>query len=60
MRSLEVSIPGGAHRAAYFVMVDERACLVFMIAAHDGFYDVASRRDEALAKAGSLKQIGQS
>ena len=55
VRSLEFSLPGGAHRAAYFVVVDERTCLVFMVGAHEGFYDVAARRYEALVKSGELQ-----
>ena len=54
-RSLEFSLPGGAHRAAYFVVVDERTCLGFMIGAHEGFYEVAARRYEALVKSGELR-----
>lgn len=57
VRSLEFSLPGGAHRAAYFVVVDERTCVVFAIGAHEGFYEVAARRYEALVSAGSLKPL---
>jgi hypothetical protein len=42
VRSLEFSLPGGAYRAAYIVLEAERACLVFMVAAHEGFYDEAA------------------
>ena len=55
VRSLEFSLPGGAHRAAYFVVVDERTCLVFMVGAHEGFYAAAARRYEALVKSGALE-----
>jgi len=57
VRSLEFSLPGGAHRAAYFVMVDEHTCLVFMVGAHEGFYEAATRRYEALVKAGVLQPL---
>lgn len=44
MWSLEFSLPGGAYRAAYMVVSDERVCVVFLIGPHEGFYQRATRR----------------
>jgi hypothetical protein len=54
VRSLEFSLPGGEHRAAYYVLIDDRVCLVFAIGPHENFYRLAERRYEALVKAGTL------
>ena len=51
-RSLEFSLPGGAHRAAYVVLSMDRVCVVFLVGSHEGFYKEAERRYEALRKAG--------
>jgi hypothetical protein len=47
-RSLEFSLPDGAHRAAYIVIEADAVCLVFMVAAHEGFYERAARRYASL------------
>ncbi len=52
VRSLEFSLPGGAHRAVYTVNDDERVCLVFLIGSHEGIYKLAERRFEALKRGG--------
>lgn len=54
VRSLEFSLPGGAHRAAYYVLVDDRVCLVFAVGPHENFYKLAQRRYQALIKAGRV------
>lgn len=51
-RSLEFSLPGGAYRAAYVVLEEERTCLVFLVGPHEGFYRKAERRMEALRRLG--------
>ena len=48
VRSLEFSLKGVAYRAAYMVQEDEKACLVFMVGPHEGFYQKAARRAKAL------------
>ena len=50
VRSLEFSLPGGAYRAAYVVLEQERTCLVFLVGPHEGFYHKAERRAEALRR----------
>jgi len=45
---LEFSLKGVAYRAAYIVQEDEKACLVFMVGSHEGFYQKAARRAKAL------------
>jgi mRNA-degrading endonuclease RelE of RelBE toxin-antitoxin system len=52
VRSLEFSLPGGEHRAAYVVHGEDRVCLVFQIGPHEGFYERAERRYAALKKQG--------
>ncbi len=54
VRALEFGLPGGEHRAAYFVLVGDRVCLVFAIGPHENFYRLAERRYEALRKSGEL------
>jgi len=54
VRALEFSLPGGANRAAYCVMVDDHACVVFAIGPHENYYKMAERRYEALLKSGEL------
>ena len=53
-RSLEFSLPGGAHRAVYVVDDERRACVVFLIGAHEGIYKLAERRFDALKRQGEL------
>jgi mRNA interferase RelE/StbE len=55
-RSLEFSLPGGAYRAAYYVITEDERCLVFMVGPHERFYEVAERRAAALLKLGLVKR----
>jgi len=48
VRSLQFSLSGGAYRAAYVVLAEERVCLVFQVGLHEGFYEKAERRYQAL------------
>jgi mRNA-degrading endonuclease RelE of RelBE toxin-antitoxin system len=48
VRSLEVSLPGGAYRAAYAVLPEQRVCLVLIIGPHEGFYQRAVRRVQSI------------
>ena len=48
VRSLEFSLKGVAYRAAYIVREDEKTCLVFIVAPHEGFYQKAARRAKTL------------
>ena len=49
VRSLHFSLKGsGAYRAAYLVLEDEGAVLVFMVASRENFYAEAARRHHAL------------
>jgi mRNA-degrading endonuclease RelE of RelBE toxin-antitoxin system len=52
--SLAFSMPGGAYRAAYVVLEEERTCLVFLVGPHENFYKKAARRYKALQKQGML------
>jgi mRNA-degrading endonuclease RelE of RelBE toxin-antitoxin system len=54
-RSLEFSLPGGAYRAAYIVLVEERVCLVFQVGPHEGFDEKAERRYQALKSQGQVE-----
>lgn len=47
-------MPGGAYRAAYIILEEQRICLVFAVGAHEGFYKRAKRRFEALQRLGEL------
>jgi mRNA-degrading endonuclease RelE of RelBE toxin-antitoxin system len=48
-RSLHFTLPGsGQHRAAYFVITDERTVLVFAIGSRENFYREAERRIRSL------------
>jgi hypothetical protein len=50
-RALEFSLPGsGEYRAAYVILKEERACLVYLIGSHEGFYERAERRAAAVRK----------
>lgn len=55
-RSFEFSLPGGAYRAAYVVLEEagEPICLVFLVGPHEGFYQKAERRPEALRRLGVI------
>ena len=55
-RSLEFSLPGGAYRAAYYVITEDEVCLVFAVGSHERFYEKAERRAEALARLGLIKR----
>jgi mRNA-degrading endonuclease RelE of RelBE toxin-antitoxin system len=55
VRSLEFSLPGGAHRAAYVVLNEERVCLVFQVGPHEGFYEKAERRYQSLKRHGQVE-----
>jgi len=57
VRSLEFSLPGGAHRAVYVVLEDQRVCLVFLVGAHEGIYEKAERRVEGLRRQGTLRTL---
>ena len=50
VRSLEFSLPDGAHRAGYYVMVDDQVCLVFAIGPRENFYKEAQRRYDAIRR----------
>ncbi len=51
VRSLEFNLRGGgAYRAAYIAVPDERVCVVFIVGSHENFYAKAERRYEALTK----------
>lgn len=51
VRSLEFSLVDGAHRAVYIVLEADQVCLVFLVGPHEGFYNRAKRKYEALQKA---------
>ncbi len=55
-RSFEFSLPGGAYRAAYVVLEETEGpvCLVFLVGSHEGFYEKAERRMEALRRLGVI------
>jgi mRNA-degrading endonuclease RelE of RelBE toxin-antitoxin system len=54
-RSLEFSLRGGgAYRAVYLVLDQERTCLVFLIGPHENVYDRAERRVAALKRSGRV------
>lgn len=48
VRSLEFSMPGGAYRAAYVILLEARTCVVFLVGPHEDFYKRAERRYAAL------------
>ena len=54
VRSLEFSLPGGAHRAVYVVLEEQHVCLVFLVGPHEGIYEKAERRVEGLRRQGTL------
>ena len=50
-RSLEFSLKGGgAYRAVYTILDDQRLCIIFVVGAHENIYRLAERRHEALLK----------
>ncbi len=51
-RALEFSLPGGAYRAVYVILEETQVCLVFLIGPHEGIYQRAERRYEALRRRG--------
>ena len=54
-RALEFSLRGGgAYRAAYVVLNDERVCLVFLVGPHENIYARAERRLAALRRSGEI------
>jgi hypothetical protein len=55
-RSLEFALPGGAYRAAYYVITEDERCLVFMVGPHERFCEEAERRAAALIKLGLVKK----
>ena|SRR5450759_1307414 len=55
VRALSFFLPGrGEYRALYVTIHDTRTCSVFMVAAHEGIYNKAKRRYEALKKLGRV------
>jgi hypothetical protein len=59
VRSLVFSPPGGAHRAAYLVPAEGRACLAFAIGAHETFHPETERRCRASQGAGEVSSLAQ-
>ena len=53
-RSLEFSLPGGAYRAVYIVLDEERICIIFIIGSHENVYKRAERRYQALKRTGQV------
>ncbi len=50
-RALEFNLRGGgAYRAVYTIIDDERLCIVFVVGSHEKIYKVAERRYAALLK----------
>lgn len=57
VRSLEFSLKGGgAYRATYIVLEQERVCLVFLVGPHENVYQRAERRFATLRRSGSAKR----
>lgn len=55
VRALEFYLPGrGAYRALYTMHPSERTCIVFMVGAHEGLYERATRRFASLQRSGDL------
>lgn len=51
VRALEFSLPSrGSYRALYFVIEEERTCVVFLVGPHEGIYEKAERRYRALKR----------
>ncbi|MBA2467926.1 MAG: type II toxin-antitoxin system RelE/ParE family toxin [Chloroflexia bacterium] len=50
-RALEFNLKGGgAYRAVYTIVDNERVCIVFVVGSHENIYKVAERRYAALLK----------
>jgi len=50
-RSLEFNLKGGgAYRAVYTVLDDDRVCIVFLVKSYENVYKEAERRWEAVKK----------
>jgi mRNA-degrading endonuclease RelE of RelBE toxin-antitoxin system len=50
-RSLEFNLKGGgAYRAVYTVLDDDRVCIVFLVKSHENVYEEGERRWEAVKK----------
>jgi len=50
-RALEFNLKGGgAYRAVYSILADDRICLIFLVGPHEGIYKKAERRFAALHK----------
>lgn len=50
-RALEFNLKGGgAYRAVYTVVDNERVCIIFVVGSHENIYKVAERRYAALRK----------
>lgn len=50
-RSLEFNLKGGgAYRAVYVVLDDQRICVVFIVGSHENIYKEAERRYKAFQK----------
>lgn len=47
-RSLKFSLSGGEHRAAYYVVTEDKTCVVFMVKSRERFSEEATRRFKAL------------
>lgn len=57
VRSLKVSLPGGAvHRAAYILVEEERVVVVFLVGPHENFYKKAERRWESFNPEGTMRR----
>lgn len=55
VRALRFFLPGrGEYRALYVFHPVERECIVFMVGAHEGIYERAERRFEALQRTGTM------
>lgn len=51
VRALEFTLKGGgAYRAAYIVLEQERVCVVFLVGPHENIYQRAERRYDALCQ----------
>lgn len=50
-RALEFTLKGGgAYRAVYVVIDNERICIIFLVGPHENIYKLAERRYAALLK----------
>lgn len=54
-RALEFTLKGGgAYRAVYTILDEDRVCLVFIVGPHENIYDKAQRRYDALRRSGEI------